>query len=193
MRAIRLVDLAHQKIAEILKADDMAIDATTGNGHDTAFLARQVGSGGRVYGFDIRSDAICNTKLLLKTQEILDRVVLFQIGHENLSTCIPLQHRNMIRAVMFNLGYLPGGDKQQQSTCIESSLIAIKSAAQLIGSGGRISVLCYTGHPGGHEETEAIKTYTRSLPNEFKVTIHAPVSGIKLPPELIIIEKQNHT
>ena len=189
MRAIRLVDLAHQIIAEVLTADDVVIDATVGNGHDTAFLARQVGGGGQVYGFDIQSDAIHNTESLLKAQETVDRVLLFQTGHENLSKYIPLRHQNMIRAVMFNLGYLPGGDKQL-TTSIESSLVAIKSAVQLISVGGRISILCYTGHPGGQEETETIKTYAQSLPNEFDVTIQAPITKVKLPPELIIIEKK---
>lgn len=140
---MHLVDFAHQLIAEVLKADDVAIDATVGNGRDTAFLAHQVGSVGWVYGFDIQSDAICNTELLLKEQEILARVVLFQTSHENISTCIPAHHRNVIRAVMFNLGYLPGGDRRL-TTCSESSLVAIKSAVQLISSGGRISILCYS-------------------------------------------------
>jgi 16S rRNA C1402 N4-methylase RsmH len=189
MRAIRPVDLAHQIIAEVLNADDIAIDATVGNGHDTAFLARRVGSGGQVYGFDIQSGAIRNTESLLKVRKLLDRVELFQTGHENLSTCIPQRHWNTIRAAMFNLGYLPGGDKQL-TTCTESSLIAVKSAVKLISTGGRISILCYPGHPGGQEETQTIKTYARSLANEFKVTIHAPVTEIKRPPELIIIEKK---
>ncbi len=189
MLATRLIDLAHQRIAEVLKADDIAIDATVGNGHDTVFLARQVGSGGWVYGFDIQSEAIRTTKTLLKTKQILDRVVLIQSGHENLSKNIPPRHRNMIRAVMFNLGYLPGGNKQL-TTCTESSLIAVKSALQLIGTGGCVSILCYTGHAGGHEETETIKFYAQSLSNEFSVSIHVPIIEIKRPPELVIIEKK---
>lgn len=39
----------------------VAIDATTGDGHDTPHLAQAVGSGGHVYGFDIQAQAIART------------------------------------------------------------------------------------------------------------------------------------
>ena len=184
----RLVDLAQQSIAEVLKTGDFAIDATTGNGHDTLFLADQVGVKGMVYGFDIQTDALSNTKSLLCTRKLQHRVRLFQIGHENLCHCIPTRHRNKIRAVMFNLGYLPGGDKRL-TTITRSSLAAVRSAVKIIAVGGRVSILAYPGHRGGREETEAIKTFVQSLPAEFSSTIHVPTTESDAPPELIVTTK----
>ncbi len=188
MKKTRLVDLAQQSIAEITQSGDIAIDATVGNGHDTAFLARQVGINGTVYGFDIQRDAIQNTRSLLGEANLLDRVLLHPISHEFLSDYIPAEHQTKIRAIMFNLGYLPGGDKSL-ITRVDSTLLALTSAVRLIGMGGRISIVAYPGHPGGTEETEAIKNYTISLPAPFNTTIHSPKNPKKMVPVLFVIEK----
>ena len=76
MQRISLVNIAHDLIRDILRPGDIAIDATIGNGHDTVFLVEQVGSSGRVFGFDIQQSAIdttwakvescCNVPLLPK-------------------------------------------------------------------------------------------------------------------------------
>jgi hypothetical protein len=50
--------------------------------------------------------------------------------------------------VAFNLGYLPGGDKQLK-TGAETTLRALKAASNVLQAGGLISVVAYTGHPGG--------------------------------------------
>ena len=43
MKRISLLNVAHDLIRDILHPGDLAIDATVGNGHDTLFLAEQVG------------------------------------------------------------------------------------------------------------------------------------------------------
>ena len=53
-----MVDLAHQLLAQRVQPGDVVVDATCGKGHDTLFLARAVGPGGRVYAFDIQAAAI---------------------------------------------------------------------------------------------------------------------------------------
>ena len=40
---MKLTEQAHQELRKVIKPGDYAIDATLGNGHDTQFLARQVG------------------------------------------------------------------------------------------------------------------------------------------------------
>ncbi len=189
MRATRLVDLAQQFIAEVLKPGDVAIDATVGNGHDTAFLARQVGPEGFVYGFDIQQVAINNTESRLRAQNLLERVELIRSSHENITTSIPIKHQSKIVAIMFNLGYLPSGD-QLLTTHTKSSRCAAECAVNLIQPGGRVSILAYPGHPGGLEETETVKAYAVSLPIEFNTTIHTPDNQTKSPPELIVIKKK---
>ena len=49
-------------LAARLAQPRLCIDATCGNGGDTAFLCRLVGEGGRVLGFDIQPEAIASTR-----------------------------------------------------------------------------------------------------------------------------------
>lgn len=85
---------------------DICVDATVGNGFDTLFLAECVGQKGKVYGFDIQQTALDNTKKLLTEAGLLDRVYLFHDSHSHMGTYLS---NNTVKAVMFNLGYLPGG------------------------------------------------------------------------------------
>ncbi|MBC7032591.1 SAM-dependent methyltransferase, partial [Salmonella enterica subsp. enterica serovar Enteritidis] len=43
---------------QVVNPGDHVIDATVGNGHDTVYLAKLVGTTGHVDGFDIQSAAI---------------------------------------------------------------------------------------------------------------------------------------
>ena len=45
---------SHQLLKEVVELGDFVIDATMGNGHDTAFLAELVGPSGEVFAFDIQ-------------------------------------------------------------------------------------------------------------------------------------------
>lgn len=45
---------SHQLLKEVVEPGDFVIDATMGNGHDTAFLAELVGPSGEVFAFDIK-------------------------------------------------------------------------------------------------------------------------------------------
>ena len=58
----RATQLAHDLAGARLRPGDRAIDATVGNGHDTVVLAEKVGSGGRVFGFDIQAEAIAGAE-----------------------------------------------------------------------------------------------------------------------------------
>ena len=53
---------------ENINKDDITIDATIGNGHDTAILAELSKF---VYGFDIQELALVNTTNLLKEKDYL--------------------------------------------------------------------------------------------------------------------------
>ena len=60
----RPLEMAHDFLAEVVTQDDIVVDATMGNGHDTLFLAKLAK---QVYAFDIQEQALENT------QERLDR------------------------------------------------------------------------------------------------------------------------
>jgi len=184
-----LVARAHECIRSQLCAGDIAIDATVGNGHDTLFLAQTVGPEGKVYGFDIQQDALDRCYQRLSEHKADKQVSLHHAGHETLPIIIPeALHDGGIKAVMFNLGYLPGGDKQR-TTYSGTTLAALDSAQRMLAPNGIITIIAYCGHPGGQEETASVKAWAATLKSDhFKVTIETPPSE-RPPPELIVINK----
>ena len=187
---MRLVELAQKTIAGILAPGDVAVDATVGNGLDTLFLARCVGPAGMVYAMDIQPTAIAIAEKKLRTAGFADRIRLETENHANLDRIIAIEHKNRINAVMFNLGYLPGSDTRI-TTQPSSTRIALQSACRHLSNRGRITVLCYTAHPGGSAETEAVRRVAAELPENFRITIHRPQRIAKSPPELVIIERHD--
>ena len=65
-------------------------------------------------------------------------------------------HAGRVRAVTFNLGYLPGGDKAVTTT-VSTTLQALEQAFFLLAANGVITIVCYT-HPEGLAEYDAIRT-----------------------------------
>ncbi|KKM11767.1 hypothetical protein SY88_07055 [Clostridiales bacterium PH28_bin88] len=153
------VTLAHKLLGEVVSAGDTAVDATAGNGHDTLYLARLVGEGGRVYAFDVQIPALEGTARRLEEAGLVDRVRLIHDGHEQMEQYVPPG----VRAVMFNLGYLPGGD-HRVITVPESTLPALEQSFRLLLPGGVITIVIYTGHPGGSEEASQIEQAMAALP-----------------------------
>lgn len=158
-----MVTFAHEMVARVLAAGDTAVDATVGNGHDTCALAERVGPEGRVYGFDIQTEAIHAAAQRLDVAGVLRRVVLVEQGHESLGEWFHDHAPNVRpRAVMFNLGYLPGGDRAR-STQPETTLRALDAALDLLAPAGVVTVVLYPGHFGGRAEADAVLAWCRSL------------------------------
>jgi predicted methyltransferase len=149
-------------VAAVLRAGDRAVDATVGNGHDTEFLARLVGPGGRVLGLDAQAEAVAATRERLIAAGLGGRVLVHQQGHEQLAAVAPGGWAGGVRAVMFNLGYLPGGDKGR-ITRPATTLAALNGALTLLAPGGRLAVVAYPGHPGGEAEADAVARWVRAL------------------------------
>jgi hypothetical protein len=95
----RPIHLSHDFLAEVLDDESVAVDATMGNGNDTAFLA---GLAKKVYAFDVQEQALEKTRQRLSDLEI-ENAELILDGHENLDRYVT----EPIRAAIFNLGYLP--------------------------------------------------------------------------------------
>lgn len=185
---MRLVELAQRTIGAILTCEDIAIDATVGNGLDTLFLAQTVGPGGTVYGFDIQEEAIRSAHSHLNKARLQDRCRLFLESHAEFDRHIAKEHQQRIQAIMFNLGYLPGGNKSITTTPFSTSF-ALQKACSILSPGGRITMLCYTSHPGGQLETDTVKKMVKTLPNTFRIHLERPKNTLKSPPELIVIER----
>lgn len=150
-----LTELAQQFVGQALKPGAMAIDATVGNGHDTLYLAQQVGKTGQVFGFDVQQSALDHTRQRLREHQLETVAHLFHVGHEQLLNTLPTAVPGRIDAAMFNLGYLPGSNKRVV-TQPRSTLAALNQTVMSLRPGGLLSVLAYRGHAGGKEEYRAI-------------------------------------
>jgi len=163
----RLTEEAHQVVQKVLEPGDFAIDATAGNGRDAKFLAETVGPSGTVFAFDVQPLAIERTTKLLADAGICN-VTLLHRDHGNLQESIPTSLHGRIGAAMFNLGHLPGGDRTL-ITQVNSTLPALQVALELLRPGGVLTVMAYTGHPGGLEEANAVRSLLNGLPlDEFE-------------------------
>jgi len=150
---MRLTNLAQDWLTEVLKEGDTAVDATLGNGADALFLARHIGSSGQLFGFDIQTKAIQASTQLLHKQSC--KQTLFCQGHEKISSLLPAETHGNIKAIMFNLGWLPGSDKSV-ITKTTTTLSALEQSLNILVVGGRLSVILYPGHQGGDTETQAV-------------------------------------
>jgi predicted methyltransferase len=157
-----LTQRAHTWLASVLRPGDLAIDATVGNGHDTRFLAQQVGPMGRVIGFELQPAALEVTRQRLAAEALDTRVTLYCAGHEHLLEYLP-EAVGQVAAVTFNLGYLPGSDKSVV-TRAQTTEAALTAAWQALRPGGLITVLAYVGHPGGADELAAVEAWLDALP-----------------------------
>lgn len=150
-----LTQQAHLALAACLQPGNWAVDATAGNGHDTLFLAQQVGPTGHVWAFDIQSEALNTTVQRLRSAGVEGRVTLVQASHDRMLEYLPGSAIGRVKAIQFNLGYRPGGDPRL-ITRPETTLPALGAACRLLHPEGYISLLVYRGHPGGMEEYQAI-------------------------------------
>ncbi len=158
MRKRSLTQLAHSIVRRVLRSGDTAIDATAGNGHDTLFLAQQVGVTGIVISIDLQTEALAATKSRL-SQHGIPNVTCCQADHSvELRRLAGEQFR--AKAIMFNLGYRPGSDRTI-TTVAQSTIAAISTAQSLLSPGGVMTVIAYRGHAEGLEETAAIEDLIR--------------------------------
>ena len=174
------LEMAHDFLAQVITKDDVVVDATMGNGHDTLFLAKLAK---QVYAFDIQEQALQKTSQRLQEAGLINVELLLQ-GHETVD-----QFVNEVKAAIFNLGYLPSADKfiiTKPHTTIE----ALEKLCQMLVKGGRIAIMIYYGHEGGDLEKDAVLNYVSQLPQqEYTATIYRTLNQINNPPFLVMIEK----
>ena len=176
---------ARQLIEGRLKNGGRALDGTAGNGRDTLFLAQLAGGSGKVWAFDIQSQALSNTAGLLRENGVEGQVELIAASHADLADYV----REPLDAAMFNFGYLPGGDKTV-TTKANSSVRAMQAAAALLAEGGLLTAVVYSGHPAGCAEAAAIEQWAAALPQEQYQVLHYRFTNQRNhPPQLLAIEK----
>src|SRR6201995_4183271 len=120
----RLTAAAASWIEVALFDGALAVDATVGNGYDALFLAHRVGPKGKVLGFDVQKAALAGAKEILKFVGSIDGVSLIHDSHTRWADYLPAGAA--IEGAMFNLGYLPRGNRQI-ITKPESTVAALRS------------------------------------------------------------------
>ncbi|MEM7012036.1 MAG: class I SAM-dependent methyltransferase [Verrucomicrobiota bacterium] len=180
----RATEMAQTWIRERVQPGAFVVDATTGNGHDTVFLAELVGRDGKVIAFDIQAEALRSARARLDEVGLIQQVSLIHAGHERMAEFI-----HQADAVMFNLGYLPGSDKSV-ITQAKTTIAALKSALQLLNPGGIVTVVAYPGHEGGSNEAEAVVEWSRGLdPEKLRVARFETLNPTRAAPFAIGIER----
>lgn len=150
-------DIPTYLINNYVNTNDTVIDATLGNGYDTIKLCEKVGKNARVYAFDIQKDAILKAKEKIK-EKGFENVEYILDSHENMTKYVS----EKVKAVIFNLGYLPGGDKNIH-TNPETTIKAIDEALSVISDDGFISIMIYHGKDTGTIERDEVLKYLKAL------------------------------
>lgn len=179
------VQLSHLLLESLVRPGSRAVDATCGKGHDTLLLARLVGTTGTVWSFDIQEQAVRETRQKLEEAGMEQRVNLVHSGHEHLSEYVSAP----IDAAVFNLGYLPGGDRSV-ITRPKTTLHALGQALNLLSPGGLLVIAIYPGHPGGLEEEHAVEAWAGELVQKtYHVWRLGQINTQHNAPYLILIQK----
>lgn len=172
---INIVDLSHE-IMKDAKNPDIAVDMTCGNGFDTLFLSRIAN---KVYAFDIQDLAIENTSKLLQKHQI-NNVKIIKNSHDLFDIYV----KENIDLAIYNLGYLPQGNKDiktEASTVIASLMKAVSK----LNVNGFIVIVIYL-----HDITESnqITEFVSRLDSTFDV-LKIQVLNKKDCPYIIKIKK----
>ena len=177
--------LAADCLRRFLLPGDIAVDATMGNGHDTQMLCELVGESGHVYAFDVQEQAVANTRARLEEAGLLGRATLFHCGHQEMAQHVPTS----VQSVIFNLGWLPGGDKSV-TTLLDSTLEAENAALELMKRGGLMTICAYPGHAEGARERDALIDWAAALDGRrYQAMVRRYVNQPGNTPVLIAVEK----
>ena len=172
--------MAHDFLAQVITQEDIVVDATMGNGHDTLFLAKLAK---QVYAFDIQEQALEKTSQRIQEAGLTNAELILQ-GHETVD-----QFVREVKAAIFNLGYLPSADKSI-ITQPQTTLEALDKLCHMLVKGGRIAIMIYYGHEGGDIERDAVMDFVSHLPQEeYTAAIYRTLNQINNPPFLVMIEK----
>lgn len=174
-----VLEFAHTLLQESVNSTDTAVDFTAGNGYDTLFLCSLAQD---VYSFDIQEAAVKITKEKV-AQYPNCRVILD--SHANF-----LRYVTSFKAGIFNLGYLPKGNKSIH-TDAQTVVSTMKAALQVVEVQGVLVVVIYPGYPEGEKESEVISGFSQTLDQKlYDVIRYEFINQINDPPYLIAIRRR---
>lgn len=162
---------AHNLWRSLILPGDLAIDATVGNGHDSVFLCEL---GAEVIGLDIQREALEKTRERMRDKPIQ----LLLKSHAEIAS---LELKGKAKLIVYNLGYLPGGNKEI-TTKLESTMASVEGALGLLARNGALSITCYPGHDEGlREESSLVKWASTLDPMQWSVCHYRWLNRVRAP------------
>ena len=142
---------------------------------------------GKVYAFDIQKSALDETLKKLN-ENSFDNAQLILDSHSKIDEYVTAP----VSAIIFNLGYLPGGNHLLQ-TKPDTTIQAIEKSLGLIADKGFISITVYYGKNSGTEEKDAVMKYLKQIDyKKYTVTVHDFYNRPNNPPLTVIITKNTN-
>lgn len=160
--AVTPTALAHSLWSEVIRPyQDIAIDATAGNGKDSLILSSMLFPPDgeftippdessliqpKLISIDIQQRACENTLELLS--ENLDASILencVEVMHASHAP-MPSLPADSVGLICYNLGYLPGADKEAFQTQMVTTIYSLADSSLMLRKGGLLSVLSYPGN-----------------------------------------------
>ena len=174
-------------IRQQVQEGDFCIDATMGNGNDTLLLTQLCGKSGKVLAFDIQKQALETTKKKLTAAHVPENYKLLLESHANMAE---YANPDSVSCIVFNFGYLPGGD-HTLATRGETSIEALTQSLTLLKKGGMISLCIYSGGDSGFEERDALLSWLKKLDSRKYLVIKTEYyNRPNNPPMPVLVVKQ---
>ena len=159
---------------------NIGVDMTAGKGNDCKYILENTNIK-KLYAFDIQEESKIETKSLIKD----DRLNFFLDNHANIDKYI----KEKIDLAIYNLGYLPGADKNI-TTSYKSTIASLKKVLDLLNPAGLVIITVYPGHPAGLIESQKLEEFTKNLdPKKYPVIKINYENRPNNPPYILVIEK----
>lgn len=173
----------NKSLFKVLSDKPIYVDFTMGNGLDTLFLCN-LSNNCFVYAFDIQQQALDNTKQLLELHKKSNYKLILD-SHSNINLYV----KEDIDGGIFNLGYLPKGNKSITTNAF-NTINALEYSLGRLKVKGIISIMVYIGSYNDIHEQDLLLDYVTKLDkHKFNVVLHKLINHDKAP-YLIIIEKK---
>lgn len=181
---MRVTDLV-KIIIDQKKDAKIAADMTVGRGNDSKYILDKT-EVEKLYGFDIQKEAELEARKLIGKDS---RFIFHLQSHEKVDEYI----KEGLDLVVFNLGYLPGGNKEI-TTNYKSTIKSLEKTLGLMNPDGLIILTIYPGHPAGKIESEKIEEYLAKIdPKKYAVMKLAYQNRPNNPPYIMVIENTKKT
>ena len=176
----RLTDLV-KIIIDQKKDIIVAADMTVGAGNDSLYILENT-KVERLYGFDIQKEAEIKAKKLIG-EEL--RFIFNLASHDQIENYV----KENLDLAIYNLGYLPGGNKEI-TTKYQSTIKSLEKTLDLLNKEGMIILTIYPGHPAGKVESEELEKFLAKIdPKKYSVMKLSYQNRPKNPPYIIVIQK----